>query len=117
MKPTITAMLVAFSLSLTVAGAQATDGTAGSSGASSVAEMLQRKQATELRAQFVREGRSEDIRKLDEASAQRLQAHRDGVYARINDQFAHKTGAQGQAIDARDIECDPDAIETKKLKR
>jgi hypothetical protein len=116
MKPTITAILVALTLSLTIAGAHAIEGTTGSSGASSVAEMLQRKQATELRAQFVREGRADDIRKLDEATAQRLQVHRDGVYARMNDQLAHKTAVEGQAIDTHDTECDPDTLQGKKLK-
>lgn len=116
MKPTITAILVAVTLSLTVAGAQAAGGMTGSSGASSVAEMLQRKHATEVRAQFVREGRAEDIRKMDEATAQQLQAQRDHAYVRVNDQLAHKGGPEGQVIDARALDCDADAIQTRKLK-
>jgi hypothetical protein len=110
MKPTITAILVAATLSLAAVGAQATDSMTRSAGAPSVAEMLQRKHATELRAQFVREGRSEDIRKLDEATAQRLLLQRNQAYVRVNDQLAHSAGVEGQPIDARAPECDPDTI-------
>ena len=82
-------------------------------GTSSVADMLQRKQETQMHEQLVREGRWDDVRKLDEAKAQRLQAQRDQVYLRVNAEMAHGGGNDGPKINARAIECDADELRIK----
>jgi hypothetical protein len=114
MKPTFTAILVAVALSLAAAGAQGAGSTTGGSGASSVADMLQRKQESELRVQLVREGRSEEVRTLDEAKAQQLQTRREQVYLHVNAQLARGTSAEKWPLtDARALECEPDGRTVK----
>ena len=105
-------MLVAVALSLTTAGAQAANASAGS-GASSVADMQWRKHDAELRAQLVDQGRWKEIRKMDEVTAQRLQVQHDQHYVQVNGQLAHRTGPDGQPIDARALDCDPDTMHVR----
>jgi hypothetical protein len=113
MKPTLAAVLFAAALSLPAAAAHAIDSKAAGSGASSVADMQLRMQDTKLRAQLVREGRWEEIRKMDEVTAQRLQAQHDHRYVQTNEQLAHTAGPEGQIIDARAMDCDPDAMHVR----
>ena len=93
--------------------AQAAPDSVAVKGTSSVADMLQRKQETQLHEQLVREGRWDEVRKLDEAKAERLQAQRDRVYLRVNSELAPKGGTDGPQIDARGIECDPNDLRIK----
>lgn len=80
---------------------------------SGVADMLQRKQETQLHEQLVREGRWDDVKKLDEARAQRTQAQRDQIYLRANAEIAHGSGTDGPQIDARATDCDPADLRIK----
>ena len=95
--------------------AQAAPAGATLTGASSVAEMLQRKQEAQMHEQLVRAGRWDDVQKLDDAQAQRLQAHRAQVYVRVNAELAHTGGVDGKQIDVRTLECDADELRLKKL--
>ncbi len=113
MKSILTAVLFAAALSLAATAAQAIDSKAAESGASSVADMQLRMQDTRLRAQLAREGRWEEIRKVDEVTAQRLQAQNDHRFVRANEQLSHSNGADGQPIDARAIDCDLDTMHAR----
>ncbi len=117
MRPTFIATLIPVALSLAAAGAQGADSVTVGSGASIVADMLQRKQEAELRAQFIREGRWEDVRKLDEAKAQRLQAQREQVYLRVNEELARSGNVEEPLTHVRALACDPDALQMKKSKQ
>ena len=112
MKPTIIATLFAVALTL-VAAAAGADGTTGPNSASSVADMVQSKHDSALRAQFVREGRWDEIGKLDAAKTQRSHAKRDQVYLHMNEQIAHGTSVQGPPIDTRALECDADSTHVR----
>lgn len=107
MKSILTAIFTAVALSLAAAGAQAIEKATAVGGASSVADMQLRKQDADLRAQLVKEGRWEEIRNMDEVTARRLQAQRDQRYIQVNEALSHNTGAEGQLIDARALDCDP----------
>ncbi|MEO7729135.1 MAG: hypothetical protein ABIS45_17935 [Burkholderiales bacterium] len=79
---------VAFSITASAAHAiQATH----AGGASTVVGMQQRKRDIELRARLTRDGRWEEIRKLDEHSAQRLQSARQQRYVQVNAELARGT--------------------------
>ena len=109
MKSILTAVLFAAALSLAATAAQAIDSKAAESGASSVADMQLRMQDQTARAV----GRWEEIRKVDEVTAQRLQAQNDHRFVRANEQLSHSNGADGQPIDARAIDCDLDTMHAR----
>lgn len=111
MKPTFTAISFAIAMSLAAGVAQSADHPV--TGASSVAEMLQRKHDTELRAELVRDGRTEDISKLDAVTAQRAETQRGHAYEQVNAQFAKDAGADGAPLNARALDCDPDAMHVR----
>lgn len=113
MKPTLTALLVACTITLGSAVAQAADGKAPGKGASTVADMLQKKSDSRLRAQLVSEGRWAEIATLDEATAERTQAQQGNRYVKANEQLAHRSGPDGQPIDARALDCDPDTMHVR----
>ena len=75
MKSKLNATLLATISLLMTSAVQAADDAAVQT-APSVAAMLQGKQEAQLREQYVREGRLDDVRKLDEAKAQRVQLPR-----------------------------------------
>jgi hypothetical protein len=113
MKPLLAGIFFAVALSFIAAGAQATDSMSVEGGASSVANMLQRKHEAELRAQLVTAGRWDEIRKLDDATAQQLQVQREKRYQNVNEQLSHSTGVEGELIDARGLDCDSDATHVR----
>ena len=113
MKTLLHAIYAAVTLLLTVAAAQAAD-SAAMQGARSVAEMLQRNNEAQLRSQYVREGRLDDVRKLDEARTQRVQARREQDFTRLNAELARNAGVDGPSIESRALVCEPEAIRTKK---
>ena len=55
---------------------------------SSVAEMLQLKQEHQLRGQLVREGRWDEVRKLDEAQQRRQKMHTKQTLTKMNAEIA-----------------------------
>lgn len=58
---------------------------------SSVAEMLQLKQEHQLREQLVREGRWEEVRKLDEAQQRRQKMHTKQTLTKMNAEIARES--------------------------
>jgi hypothetical protein len=112
MKPTLTALLVACTLTLGSAVAQAADSKARGKGASTVADMMQKKNDAKLRTQLVSEGRWTEIATLDEATAVRAQAQQDNRYVHANEQLVQRNGVDAP-IDARALDCDPDAIHVR----
>jgi hypothetical protein len=107
MKLSLNATLVGVALLLATAAAQGAGSMTIEGGAFSVADMLQGKQNADLRAQLVREGRSLDVRQLDEATAHYLQTQRDERYQRMNDDLARGHSGKGPLADASAIDCEP----------
>lgn len=101
-----TLLFAALSLGAAPAAAQVAGSSRDKVGASSVAGMQQRKHDASLRADYVREGRSDDIRKLDEASVRQLKAQRDQQYLKLNEDLTHGTAA-GPPVDVRAPDCVP----------
>lgn len=102
-----TLLFAALSLGAAPAAAQVAGSSRDKVGASSVAGMQQRKHDASLRADYVREGRSDDIRKLDEASVRQLKAQRDQQYLKLNEDLTHGTGAAAPPADVRAPDCVP----------
>jgi hypothetical protein len=75
--------------------------------ATSVAEMLQRKQETQLREQLALQGRADAVRELDQAQAKRLEEQKERTLAKINEDLAATTAVETPTIDAMGILCTP----------
>jgi hypothetical protein len=88
-------MMVATALLVTsVPPAFADTAATKSKNSSSVQEMLQRRQESQLREQLVREGRTDELRALDDAIAQREKERRGNALAQLNQSI---TGVSAKA--------------------
>lgn len=85
MRPLLVAIGLLFTVEAALAG---TDSPAGDT--SGVAEMLQRKQEHQLREQFAREGRWDEIREMDEEQLRRQQVQTKQTLTRMNAELARE---------------------------
>ena len=83
-------MLLVHAVALIACGPALADGPSikGSSGARSVAELMQRREEARLQEQLQREGKVEELRELEASIARRAQAQREDVAAQLNAQIA-----------------------------
>jgi hypothetical protein len=81
-------------------------------GATSVAEMLQRRQESRLREQLIKEGRWNELRDLDTAQAQRLQIQKEQSLARVNEDLAVSSAVGAPTMDAMGTMCGPPGATT-----
>jgi hypothetical protein len=96
MQMTMKSMLAAAVLMIVCVAETATAGeVVAVNGATSVAEMLQKKQQRLWRAQLAAEGRWDEVRQLDASIAMDLRKKEKIRYADANDQFAYG-GKQSQ---------------------
>lgn len=108
----MTARTVVFSLMLMAGAAPlalADDlPTTKAQGSSGVAQMLQRRQETQLRQQLLREGRTDEIHQLDESVARRDRERKAAVVERLNQAIAQTTrgNAGSTFIDTSADACD-----------
>lgn len=108
MKTAIQSILVA-ALLVTLSGPAAAAPEADN-GATSVSEMMQRKHEHQMRAQLVAEGRWDQVRQMDEESAERLREKSDDRYTRTNEALGHAGKVRG-ADDVQIInECAPEKL-------
>ena len=84
--------------------------------ASSVAEMLQKKQESRLRDQFVKEGRWDDVRTLEEAQARRERERQQKIVAQVNDDLARSARAETPATNALLDACDKETLRMRQMK-
>ena len=82
-------LLAAFALSCTCEAALAA-GDAPASPAPDVAEMLQRRQENQLREQLVKEGRLDEVRRMDEEHLRRQQIQKKQAITRLNAELARE---------------------------
>jgi hypothetical protein len=107
-KTTIQSILVAaVLLTASAPGLAATAEPAAAHGATSVAEMLQRKHEHQLRTQLVAEGRLEEVRQLDAQHATRVQDERENRYSKVNETLGHGSNAKGRGEGQMLNQCDP----------
>ena len=99
-------ILIAAALLLAAFSVPVVADSAPAPGASSVAEMLQRKQEHQLREQLAKEGRWEEIRQMDEEQAQHQQIQKGQALNKVNEALARKDGADTAAGGAGNL-CDP----------
>ena len=82
-------LVAAFVLSCTCEVALAADD-ASVSTAPGVAEMLQRRQESQLREQLVKEGRLDEVRRMDEEHLRRQQIQKKRAIIRLNTELARE---------------------------
>ncbi len=87
MKP----LLVAIGLLFTAQAQLAAADNLPAARTSSVAEMLQLKQEHQLREQLVREGRWDEVRRLDEAQQRRQKIHTKQTLTKMNAELARES--------------------------
>lgn len=92
---------------LTVSGVQADGGSSSTIRATSVAEMLLRKQEAQLREQLANQGRWDAVRELDRAQAQRLEAQKKQTLTKINGELAASAPVDTPSIDSMGTLCTP----------
>ena len=80
-------------------------------GATSVSEMMQRKQEHQLRAQLVAEGRWNEVEQLDATMATQLREEKNDRYSRANDAI----NRGGKAVKKTDVELSNEC-DTEKLR-
>jgi hypothetical protein len=98
MKTTIQSMLVAVALvTASASGMAPAAEVAANNGATSVAEMMQKKQERHLRAQLVTESRPNPVRQLDEGNTTRKREKQENRYTKINKELGRRGNAEGQS--------------------
>lgn len=110
MKTTIQSILVAAVLATASASGIAA---AAGNGATSVTEMLQRKQAHQLRARLVAEGRREEVWQLDENNAAHLREAQKNRVTKTNEALGRASNAsKGRGPDDVPLlnECAPEKL-------
>ena len=108
MKVMVLSILVAAALvTASASGMAAAEGAAASNGATSVAEMMQRKQDRQLRAQLVTEGRSNKVRQMDESDAIHMREKQEYRYAKVNEVLGRTGNVGGPDRGPLLDECDP----------
>jgi hypothetical protein len=96
MKTTIQLLLIAAALAMASAsGIAATEAVGANNGATSVAEMMQRKQDHQLRAQLVTEGRGNEVWQLDEDNARRMREKTEDRYTTVNKVLSRSSNVEG----------------------
>lgn len=75
--------------------------------ATTVADMLQRKQEAQLRDQLIRQGRWDEVRELEETQARRNQAQVKMSLTKINGTLAANTPIDTPAVDGMGTLCAP----------
>lgn len=80
------ALVLTCSFEVTLAAA----GELPASAAPDVAEMLQRRQQSQLREQLVKEGRWDEVRRMDEVQLRRQQDLKKQTITRLNAELAHE---------------------------
>jgi hypothetical protein len=94
MKTTIHLMLIAAALVMAPASGMA-EAAGANNGATSVAEMMQRKQDHQLRAQLVTEGRGNEVWQLDEDNARRMRDEKESRYTTLNRVLSRSSNVEG----------------------
>ena len=113
MKTRLVAILVA-AVFLALASTALADGnSSGVKASSSVAEMLQKRQESQLREQLVKEARWDEVRKLDEAQARRQQERQQKIVAQMNGQLA--ASAKGDLTTTSNVgePCDKETLKVR----
>ena len=83
-------LVVALVLSCTFEVALAAEEDAPASATPGVAEMLQRRQETQLREQLAKEGRWDEVRRMDEEQLRRQQIQKKQTITRLNAELARE---------------------------
>jgi hypothetical protein len=108
MKTTIQSILVAAALVTASASVMAAaEGVAANNGATSVVEMMQRKQEHQLRARLVAEGRWDQVRQLDDDHAKRTGEEQETRYKKVNEGLGRSANVEGPDQSPLLNECDP----------
>jgi len=105
-----TALGTAALLLLATPAARSDDTTPKPQRAHSVAEMLQLRQENQLRDQLLKEGRIDEVRKLDEANAQRAQERQGKAVAQLNEDLARGSNSASQPHSALVEMCDRETL-------
>lgn len=108
------AILIAAALLLAASGVQAGEDSPPTTGAPSVADMLQRKQEHQLREQLAREGRWDEIKKMDEDKARRLHEQLEKAYLKVNQQLSRSGNVDGPVSTINNA-CEADSLGMKKM--
>jgi hypothetical protein len=100
---------------ITAAVAHADDYSTGTKAAPRVAEMLQKRQENLLREQLLKDGRLDEVRKLDEERVRRQREQREQVVSRMNDELARNTRSDAPANSAVIDPCDKESLRMDRL--
>ena len=90
MRSLLVALVLQFTAETALAAAD------GPAPASSVAEMLQRKQEHQLREQLAKEGRWDEVRQMDEEKLRRLQVQTKQTLTKLNAELAREGTVETQ---------------------
>jgi Spy/CpxP family protein refolding chaperone len=109
-------IFVATALLLAASGAAAAADMPSETGATSVAEMLQRKQEHQLCDQLAREGRWDEIRQIDEEQTKRLREQQEKRYVTVNETLSRSNYVAGPGNETLVNECNRESMRLRKLK-
>lgn len=114
MKTTIQSILVAAALvTASASGMAAAEEVTANNGATSVAEMMQRKQERQSRALLGTEGRWNQVRQLDEDNASRMREQQENRYTKVNEMLGRSGSGEGPDRGLLLNECAPDKLRVK----
>lgn len=105
-----TILAAAVLLTACASGAVAAEPAAANSGATSVSEMMQRKHLHKLRARLVAEGRTDEVRRLDESNAARLREEQENRYTKANEAIGRGSHAKRNGDLEMLNDCEPEKL-------
>jgi hypothetical protein len=108
--------IVAVVLMTVASTAQSDETIPGMKGAPNVAEMLQRRQETQLREQLVKEGRWDEVRKMDEEQIRRQRERQQQVVTQMNEELSRGVEMDAPATASLVDACDKESLRMRQMK-
>lgn len=113
---TVPIMVIVAAVLLTAASsARSDENSPGIKAGPRVTEMLQSRQESRLREQLVKEGRWDEVRKMDEEQARRQQERQQKIVAQINEKLSRSAKTDSSATALIGDACDRESLRMRQL--